>query len=166
MSLTNNEPVPKCKTRESKPSRRNHGSQTENTKLDICHDSKEIDFFRLIHSEFRKATEFFQSTLQEMTLREKRICSGLQLLENGATVHGKDKWSVHATSSLELHRQLLFLESFAIMSFCSFSKILKKHDKVRLQTSTILDSRLKASRFLPPLAHVPRSLATRPELPS
>ena len=36
------------------------------------------------------------------------------------------------------YRDALMLENFAIMNYCAFSKILKKHDKVRKPTSRSL----------------------------
>ena len=41
-----------------------------------------------------------------------------------------EKWSLLAKSIYRLYKDLLLLETFAIMTYCSFSKILKKHDKV------------------------------------
>jgi hypothetical protein len=41
-----------------------------------------------------------------------------------------DKWTMIAKSFYRLYKDLLLLETFAIMTYCSFSKILKKHDKV------------------------------------
>lgn len=41
-----------------------------------------------------------------------------------------EKWSMVAKSIYRLYKDLLRLETFAIMTYCSFSKILKKHDKV------------------------------------
>lgn len=101
----------------------------------IQRDSREVDFFRLLHSEFQKATKFFQTALQEMMLREERIRSGFQLLLCPSSVLVAEKWSAQANCSLRLHKQLLLLESFAIMTFCSVSKILKKHDKVRVRSA-------------------------------
>merc|ERR1711933_300438 len=40
------------------------------------------------------------------------------------------RWSVVAKSLYRLYKDLMLLETFAIMTYCSFSKILKKHDKV------------------------------------
>ena len=41
-----------------------------------------------------------------------------------------EKWSLMAKSLYRLYKDLLLLETYAIMTYCSFSKILKKHDKV------------------------------------
>jgi len=41
-----------------------------------------------------------------------------------------EKWSLLAKSIYRLYKDLLLLETFAIMTYCGFSKILKKHDKV------------------------------------
>lgn len=35
----------------------------------------------------------------------------------------------HALAARSLYKDLMMLENFAIMTFCAFSKILKKHDK-------------------------------------
>jgi SPX domain len=46
-----------------------------------------------------------------------------------------DKWQVMAKSIYRLYKDLLLLETFCIMTVASFSKILKKHDKVTGQVT-------------------------------
>jgi len=41
-----------------------------------------------------------------------------------------ERWLVISRSIHRLYRDLLTLETYAVMAYCSFSKILKKHDKV------------------------------------
>ena len=41
----------------------------------------------------------------------------------------QDRWSQLAKALHRFYKDLLLLENYAIMTFCGFSKILKKHDK-------------------------------------
>ena len=41
----------------------------------------------------------------------------------------QDRWSQLAKALYRFYKDLLMLENYAIMTFCAFSKILKKHDK-------------------------------------
>ena len=41
----------------------------------------------------------------------------------------QDRWSQLAKALYRFYKDLLLLENYAIMTYCSFSKILKKHDK-------------------------------------
>ena len=90
----------------------------------------EIAFFRLIHSEFRKATYFFEKAQQEFENREDRVREGFEIMKQPNSIMVNEKWSTMAKSIFRLYRDLLLLETYAIMAYCSFSKILKKHDKV------------------------------------
>ena len=46
--------------------------------------------------------------------------------------HDKENWTRFLVATLKFYKDVLLLENFAIMSYCAFSKILKKHDKVSL----------------------------------
>lgn len=87
----------------------------------------EIMFFKLLHGEFQKAVHFFDRMIDELTIREERVVEGCEIVrrENRSRL-----WSLIAKSVYRLHTDLLLLENFCIMTYCSFSKILKKHDKV------------------------------------
>jgi hypothetical protein len=87
----------------------------------------EILFFKLLHAEFQKAVHFFDRMIDELTIREERVVEGCEIVrrENRFQL-----WSMLAKSVYRLHTDLLLLENFCIMTYCSFSKILKKHDKV------------------------------------
>lgn len=104
-----------------------------------------MNFFRLIHAEVRKASYFFDKTTQELKIRKERIEGGMAIYSrragtgtgnNGTSIHDivsqsslTDRWTVMTRSVYKLFRDLLLLETYAIMTYCSFSKILKKHDK-------------------------------------
>jgi SPX domain len=95
----------------------------------------EVAFFKLLHAEYKKATHFFDMTQEEFIIREHRVREGIYIMEravmkksNPVTV--TEKWNVSLHSLCHLYKDLLQFETFAIMTYCSFSKILKKHDKV------------------------------------
>lgn len=90
----------------------------------------EIAFFKLLHSEFKKATHFFEKAQVEFTIRELRVREGMEIMKRPNSIMVNEKWSLLAKSLYRLYKDLLLLETFAIMTYCSFSKILKKHDKV------------------------------------
>jgi len=90
----------------------------------------EVAFFKLLHTEFQKATRFFDKAQQEFVIREQRVREGMKIMKQPNSIMVSDKWTLLAKSLYRLYKDLLLLETFAIMTYCSFSKILKKHDKV------------------------------------
>jgi len=96
----------------------------------IEHKPGEIAFFKLLHSELRKASHFFSTAEQEFAIREERVREGMEIMRAPNAIMVNDRWSLLAKSLCKLYKDLLLLETFAIMTYCSFSKILKKHDKV------------------------------------
>ena len=94
----------------------------------------EVAFFRLLHVELKKADRFFVDATKGFSIREERIVRGIKITKHQDST-GEKKWSAMAKSIYHLYKELLLLETFAIMNYCGFSKILKKHDKVtRYQT--------------------------------
>jgi SPX domain len=99
----------------------------------------EIAFFKLLHTEVKKASHFFEQAQKEYAIREDRVRKGMELITNergekptGDAYYDKsfeEQWARLAQSIFRLYRELLLLETFAIMNYCGFSKILKKHDK-------------------------------------
>jgi hypothetical protein len=90
----------------------------------------EVAFFKLLHAEFNKAEHFFEKAQQEFVIREERVREGMSIMKQPNSIMVNEKWSLLAKSLYRLYKDLLLLETFAIMTYCSFSKILKKHDKV------------------------------------
>ncbi|KAL3935449.1 MAG: hypothetical protein SGBAC_009033 [Bacillariaceae sp.] len=90
----------------------------------------EVAFFKLLHSEFKKVTMFFEKASEEYKIREERVQEGMHISKQANSIMVNEKWSLMAKSIHRLYKDLLLLETFAIMTYCSFSKILKKHDKV------------------------------------
>jgi len=89
----------------------------------------EFTFFKLLHSEVVKATQFFSKAGQEFSIREERITEGMAILQQPSSMLVHDRWSLLARSIFRFYKELLLLETYAIMTYCAFSKILKKHDK-------------------------------------
>lgn len=90
----------------------------------------EIIFFKLLHTELKKAEHFFERAQVEFTIREERVRESVFIIKRSKSMMVDDRWSFLAKSVYRLYKDLLLLETFAIMTYCSFSKILKKHDKV------------------------------------
>lgn len=84
-------------------------------------------FFKLLHGEVQKAQHFFDRVMDEFNIREERVVGGMQIVRRGNRFQ---LWSPLAKSVYRLYTDMLLLETFCIMTYCSFSKILKKHDKV------------------------------------
>lgn len=94
----------------------------------------EVAFFKLLHHELKKATHFFDQAQTEYAIREERVRQGMELMLSQHDEYGpyttEDRWPRLAQSIFRLYRELLLLETFCIMTYCGFSKILKKHDKL------------------------------------
>lgn len=90
----------------------------------------EKTFFRLLFEELGKTKKFFDQAQKEFSIREERLQVGVKIVKKPHPFMLDGKWSCLAKSVYNLYKDLLLLETYAIMSYCSFSKILKKHDKV------------------------------------
>jgi len=101
----------------------------QGTESVLGRDPTEVNFFCLLHSELQKAVRFFRCILQEYTLRVARLHEGFEILDRTGSIVVQDHWLVLARAAFRVYKDLLLLELYAIMTFCSFSKILKKHDK-------------------------------------
>lgn len=90
----------------------------------------EVAFFKILHAELRKAEFFFDRTSAEFRIREERVRKGMDIFVEQNVVMKQEKWRAMAKAIYQLYKDLLLLETFAIMTFVGFSKILKKHDKI------------------------------------
>lgn len=104
--------------------------QDEDAKASMGKSPGERAFFKLLHSEFKKASHFFDRATEEFSIREERVREGMEIMRKPNSIMVNEKWGLMAKSIYRLYKDLLLLETFAIMTYCSFSKILKKHDKV------------------------------------
>lgn len=91
---------------------------------------EEVDFFKALHAELKKAEFFFDEATKEHQIRLRRITNGVNVIKGQSRSMLNDKWGTVARAMYLLYKDLLLLETFAIMTYVGFSKILKKHDKV------------------------------------
>ncbi|GAX19917.1 hypothetical protein FisN_1Lh614 [Fistulifera solaris] len=117
-------------------------SDVQHQKQELGRNPGEIAFFKQLHVEFKKASHFFDKAQQEFSIREERVREGMEIMKRSDAL-ASEKWALSAKSIYRLYKDLLLLETFAIMTYCSFSKILKKHDKVTgHQTRTAFMSKI------------------------
>ncbi|CAM9605057.1 unnamed protein product [Ectocarpus sp. 12 AP-2014] len=98
----------------------------------MARSAGEVEFYRLLRQELRKCSEFFTGVEGQVCLevRQARVNEGWrQLLLPNVVVEGNPNKRLMA-ACVKLYKDLLLLENFAIMNYCGFSKILKKHDKL------------------------------------
>ncbi len=67
----------------------------------------EISFFKLRHSELKKAAKFVDRTKQEFMLREERVRDGMEIIRKPNSIMVPDKWSTMAKSIYRLYKDLL-----------------------------------------------------------
>lgn len=108
----------------------NNNTSSSSSMSAIVRNPGEKTFFRLLHEELRKAQRFFDQAQKEFQIREERLQEGMSIMKQPHSFMVTEKWSCLTKSVYNLYKDLLLLETFAIMAYCSFSKILKKHDKV------------------------------------
>jgi SPX domain protein involved in polyphosphate accumulation len=95
----------------------------------------EVMFFKTLHAQLKKAIHFFGKAEEELIIREERVREGIEIIKNPHSLNVYtntttiDRWTMIAKSWYRFYKDLLLLETYAIMTYCSFSKILKKHDK-------------------------------------
>ena len=125
--------------------------QQQAAKEAIANSPGEVAFFKVLHAELKKADFFFERATEEFTIREERAVGGMEITkqQQDSIATSKVGWSLMAKSIYRLYKELLLLEAFAIMTYCGFSKILKKHDKVSgYQTrSAFMESMVNKASF-------------------
>jgi len=52
------------------------------------------------------------------------------MLEDQEVIQDKNTWTRLLMACVKFYKDVLLIENFAIMNYCGFSKILKKHDKM------------------------------------
>lgn len=121
-------------SRQTPPQQQQHPQRPPNSgvldQLGKC--PGERAFFKLLHTEVKKSTHFFEQTQKEYAIREERVRYGMEIIKSSQHTEvssADERWTRCAQSIFRLYRELLLLETFAIMTYCGFSKILKKHDK-------------------------------------
>ena len=86
-------------------------------------------FFRLLRTELKKTSDFFSSSEQLCNIRYHCVRDGFLMLRDNTIHHDDHAWARLLTACVKFYKDVLLLENYAIMNYCGFSKILKKHDK-------------------------------------
>lgn len=97
---------------------------------ELSKSNREVEFFRLLRSELKKSSDFFASTEAIYKIRKERIWEAFKLLEDPEVIQDKNTWTRLLMACVKFYKDVLLIENFAIMNYCGFSKILKKHDKM------------------------------------
>jgi SPX domain protein involved in polyphosphate accumulation len=96
---------------------------------EISKSAAEVEFFRSLKAELKKTSNFFSSAEELYRLRHLRVSNGFIMLQDKNILHDKNMWTRLLMACVKFYKDVLLLENFAIMNYCGFSKILKKHDK-------------------------------------
>ncbi len=91
---------------------------------------QEREFFLALSNEVRKTSDFFESSENLYKIRYERVANGYTKLLIDGKKYDKNMWSRLLRAVVRFYKEVLLLENFAIMNYCGFSKILKKHDKL------------------------------------
>lgn len=91
--------------------------------------ASEVEFFRALKKELKDASEFFSTTEHVYRIRHSHVKYGYFKLQEHGKKYDKNTWSRLLRACVKLYKDIILLENFAIMNYCGFSKILKKHDK-------------------------------------
>lgn len=95
----------------------------------ISQSASEVEFFCLIRRELKKTSNHFACAEQLCKIRHQRVQEAFMMLRDQSVIHDKKTWTRLLMACVKFYKDILLLENFAIMNYCGFSKILKKHDK-------------------------------------
>jgi SPX domain protein involved in polyphosphate accumulation len=95
----------------------------------ITQDKKETDFFLLINQELKKTNLFYESEFKCLVIRYNRSKYAIKEFEQDSNRVMPDSWAKCMKACMQLYKDCVELESYVVMQYCGYSKILKKHDK-------------------------------------
>lgn len=98
-------------------------------KQQLAKSTAEVEFFKLLKKELKKTSDFFNTSESICKIRRERLWGGLAMLKNQNSFDDTNAWTRLMASCVRFYKDVLLLENYAIMNYCGFSKILKKHDK-------------------------------------
>lgn len=97
---------------------------------EISKSAAEVEFFLLLRTELKKTGEYFSVAEQIFGIRYQSIQHGFSVVQDTEIMYEKNAWTRLLLACVKFYKDLLLLENFAVMNYCGFSKILKKHDKM------------------------------------
>jgi SPX domain protein involved in polyphosphate accumulation len=95
----------------------------------LAKSTAEVEFFKLLRKELKKTSDFFSTSEMLCKVRKERLWNGLEMLKKQNSFDDINAWTRLMASCVRFYKDVLLLENYAIMNYCGFSKILKKHDK-------------------------------------
>lgn len=104
------------------------GKKTSKSLKELSSSSSEVKFFRQIKIELRKANEFYAVQESVLKARKERLCEGYQVIKDSK--NDSAAFTLLSRGLIKLCEDMLLLKNFAVVNYCGFSKILKKHDKI------------------------------------
>ena len=104
-------------------------SEQARSPLVISTSTQEIEFFRILKSELKKTSHHFSCTEELCNIRHQRLREGFNMLLDEKVPHDKNMWTRLLHACVKFYKDILLLENYAVINYCGFSKILKKHDK-------------------------------------
>ena len=102
---------------------------TEQQRKQLCETAAEVEFFRCLKKELKKVSTFFANCEIVCSIRRDQLWDGLSMLKKQSECELDAAWTRMLASCVKFYKDVLLLENYAIMNYCGFSKILKKHDK-------------------------------------
>lgn len=111
------------------------------TVSNLAQDAREVEFFKILHQEVTKASDFFARLEALCEIRKTNVTKAFNMVNGYRKLLGTEKakvsgmcdsgsWGRLLSSCVQFYKDVLLVENFAIMNYCAVSKILKKHDKL------------------------------------
>ncbi|CAM9635219.1 unnamed protein product, partial [Sphacelaria rigidula] len=116
-------------------------SPSDTTPEALSNSRSEVEFFRLMDYEIRRGAQFLSLAEGQYVLKTRAVLDGYRttqhilespmlgltgMLSQAATT---DMWIRLLHSCVSVYAELLLLNHWMVLSYCGFTKILKKHDR-------------------------------------
>lgn len=103
----------------------------------IVNSKEERDFFQTLAKELRKVEQRFLELKTESSRLVSEFDKGSEALAKTQPLTNQDvaKLKELLERCTEAHLYILLAENYAVLNYCGFTKILKKHDKLRKTTT-------------------------------
>lgn len=96
-------------------------------RLILSKDKLETEFFSLLKKELAKTEDFYQAEIRCLILRYNRLQYTLKILSKDED--SQTDFRLALSACVQLYKESVELQTYAVTQYCGFGKILKKHDK-------------------------------------